>query len=109
MIENTTVSRNEPSGIRLVTAQHAVLLGAEACDRRAALLVHPVRPELDGDAVQRLERVRQQQALGFGVQRGPLHALRVPRRPDLETPVRGVDVHERRHADCLVARRLDHG
>src|SRR6185312_14798708 len=44
-----------PVGGALVGAQDAVELGPEAFDRRARLLVHPMRPEFDGGAPEGLE------------------------------------------------------
>ena len=53
----------------LVAAQNAVLLGAEALDGAATLVVEEVRAEFDRDAVQRLEGVPEQQQLALRVER----------------------------------------
>ncbi len=57
-----------------VVAQHAVESGADPFDGAAARLVHEMRAELDGEASQPVEGVRQQQQLCFGVQRRALDA-----------------------------------
>jgi hypothetical protein len=41
-----------------VVAQNTILLGAEALDAAAALLVEEMRAELDRNAIERLERMR---------------------------------------------------
>ena len=80
--EQRRVSRSVPSREDLVVAQDAVLLRAQPLDRRARLEVEEVGAELDGDAAERLERVRQQQQLALGIYARPLRALRVPRVAD---------------------------
>src|SRR5215831_6677046 len=53
-----------------VVPQYAVEFRAQPLDGRARLRVLLVRPEIHGDAVERLERVAQHQVLGLGVDRG---------------------------------------
>ena len=48
-----------------MVAQDAVEFGAEPLDAAPALLVEEVGTEFDGDAVQRLERVREEHALAL--------------------------------------------
>src|SRR5690348_12770760 len=74
-------------GHQLVIAQDAVLLRTEALDRRTRGMIEPVRAEFDGDAAQRLERVREQEPLAFGVDRGALRALRIPGVADLDAAI----------------------
>ena len=62
-----------------MVAQHAVELCSEAFDRGSALVIEGVGPELDCDAVERLECVREQHELALGIQRRALDALTVPR------------------------------
>src|SRR5262249_16907556 len=47
----------------LLAAQDAVELGSQALDAAPARLLEEVRAEFDGDAVGRLERVREQEEL----------------------------------------------
>src|SRR3990167_1916503 len=89
--------------VDLVRTQHAVELGAQALDAAPALVVEEVGAELHRDAVQRLERVGQQQALALGVERAALHGGAVPGGADLDPAVGGIDVHEGGHADRLAA------
>src|SRR5690348_5766680 len=53
---------------QLMAAQDPIELGTEALDREPAGAVEVAGAEFDRDAVERLECVRQQQALAFGVQ-----------------------------------------
>ena len=67
-----------------------------------------MRAKLDRDARELLERVREEQDLALGVDRGALRALCIPSMPDLETSVRRIDVEITRAADDLAARGLAH-
>ena len=75
----------------------------------AALVVEEVRSKLNGDAVQLLKGMGQQQALGLGVERAALHAFAVPGRTNFYAPVGGVDVHVSGHAHCSAGCRVQHG
>jgi hypothetical protein len=88
-------------GHPLMAAQDAVLLGAQALDRRPGLPVVPVGAELDGDAVQGVEGVPEQQQFRLGVGAAALGRPGVPGRTDLHPPVRGVHVHVGGHPDHL--------
>ncbi len=56
-----------PVGEQLMAAQHTVELGAEAFDRRPAPAIEEVGAEFDSDATELVERVREHQQLGLGV------------------------------------------
>ena len=90
-------------------AENAVEFGAKALDSTAALVVHEVSAELDGDAVEILEGVAEEEQLGLGIEAGTLDALRIPGRADLDAAVGGVDIHISGHADGLTAVRIDDG
>src|SRR3954471_3257424 len=62
----------------LVAAQDPVLLGAEALDGAAALMVEEMRAEFDRDAIQRLESMPEQQQLALRVEGPALRTLAVP-------------------------------
>lgn len=89
-------------------AQDAVQFGPESLDRFAALVIQEVRPELDRDAAKLFKGVPQEQKLGFSVQPRSLHTGRVPGRAYLNAAIRYVNVHEARHANDLVGRKVDH-
>src|SRR6266446_6816467 len=72
----------------LMVAQNAIKLGAEPLDAAPALVVEKMRAELDRDAIELFERMREQQQLALGVESAALHALGKPGRPDLDAPVR---------------------
>src|ERR1700761_8813153 len=57
-------------GADLMVAQNAVLLGAQTLDAAPALMVEEMRAEFDRDAIELFERMRQQQQLALGVERG---------------------------------------
>src|SRR5207302_446448 len=61
-----------PVGSYLMIAQHAVLLRAEAHNRFARGVIEPVRAKLDGDALERFERMREQQQFALGIDRRAL-------------------------------------
>src|SRR5450631_1278382 len=86
-------------------AQDPILFRAEPRDRGARGMIEPVRAKFDRDALQLLESVSEEQQLAFGVDGAALDTLGVPGVPDLETPVRRVDVEVTRAADD-VARSL---
>jgi len=96
-------------GVDLVVAQHTVEFGAQPLDGAAAWLVEKMRAEFDGDAVEPLKGMAQQQALGLGVEGRALHTLAVPGRADFDAAVGGVDVHVGGHADRPARGRIDHG
>ncbi len=92
MIENTTRVAIRAVGHQHVIAQDAVLFGAQSRDGVPRGMVEPAGAELHRAATQDLERMREQQQLGLGIQRGPLHPLRVPGPADLDAAVIGIDV-----------------
>src|SRR4051812_1296655 len=57
----------------LVAAQDTVLLGAEALDAAAALVVEEMGAEFYRNAVHLLERMRQQQQFALRIDRAALH------------------------------------
>src|SRR5262249_77039 len=63
----------------LMVAQDAIEFRSQAFDRSSALMIEGVSPEFDGDAVERLECVREQHQLALGIQRRALDAPAVPR------------------------------
>ena len=73
-------------------AQDAVELGPHPFDGTAALLVENVGPELDREAVERVEGMRQQKQLGLGVNRRSLDAARIPCTTDFDPRARKVDM-----------------
>src|ERR1700712_5039981 len=75
----------------VMAAEDAVLLRAEPLDRGPRLPVVEVRAELDGDAVEHLERAGEQQQLRLDVDAGPLRRRTEPGRADLEPAVGVVD------------------
>jgi hypothetical protein len=75
-----------------VTAQYPVELCTQALNSTATLVIEKVSAKFDRDAVQDLERMRQQQKFALCVDRGPLHALAVPRSPDLNSSIDSVDI-----------------
>ena len=91
-----------------MVAQDPVLLGAEALDAAAALVIEEVRPELDRDAIEFLEGVRQQQQFALRIDRAALHTPGVPGRADLDAAVGRVDVHVGGHARDLAV-GIEHG
>src|SRR5215470_28886 len=91
-------------GRYLVIAQDRVLLRAQPQDRLAGRVIEPVRAELHRDAFELFERVREEQQLALGVEGAALHALRVPRVADLESPIRAIDVKVARASDDLSGR-----
>jgi hypothetical protein len=92
-----------------VGAEDAVEFGAEAFDGAAALLIHEVGAELDGDAGEGVEGVGEEEELGLGVEGGALDAAGVPGGADLEAAVEGVDVHVGGHADGLAGGAVEDG
>ena len=56
-------------------------------DRTPALMIEKMGSELDRDAIQRLERVAEQQKLGLRVDVCPLQAFAIPGRPDFHAAV----------------------
>src|SRR6185437_2301451 len=82
-----------------VAAQDAVELGAEPLDAAPALRIEKMRAELDGDAVQFLERVAEQHQLRFGVERAALNAFAIPGAADFDATMRRLDVEIVGHAD----------
>ena len=61
-----------------MAAEDAVELGSEALDGAAALMVHEMGAELDGDTVEGFEGVPEQEQLGLGVEAAALDALGIP-------------------------------
>src|ERR1700747_2764815 len=90
-------------GRDLVVAQNTVELGAETFDAAPGLLIEKMRAELDRDATELVESMREQQQFALGIERAALHALGIPGRSDLDAAVGGVDVHIGRHARALLA------
>jgi hypothetical protein len=90
----------------LVIAEDAILFRAETRDRLARGEVEEARAKLDGDAGERLERMREQQELRFRVERRALDPLRVPRVADFQPPMHGVHVEIACAADDVVGRRI---
>ena len=103
MMLNTTVSRWLPSASTWWLRSTPSWCAPSLAIARAAGEVEPMGAELDGDAAQRFERVRQQQQLAFGVEPGALHAPRVPGVSDLEAAVPGVDIEVARRPDDVAA------
>src|SRR5207237_8450305 len=92
----------------LMVAQHAVLLGAEPLDRGARGMIEPVGAKLDRDALQLLERMREEHELALGVDRAALDALGIPGMPDFQTAIGSVDVVVPGAADDLARRFLSY-
>src|SRR3954468_12951720 len=71
-------------------------------------MIEEARAKFDGYALQDVEGMLQQQELRFRIDRRALDALRIPRVPDLEPAMRGLDVEVSRAADDLAACGLAH-
>jgi hypothetical protein len=69
------VSRNVPFGA-IWCFSNTVLLGAQALDTAPALVIEEMRTELDRDAIELLEGVRQQQQFALRIERAALRAWR---------------------------------
>src|SRR2546421_12809971 len=89
-------------------AQNAVLLRAERFDRALRVEVEVVRAQADHLAVERVERVAEQQQLARGVDVALLPALRVPGPANLDAARLLDDVVAARAVDELAARELAH-
>src|SRR5438132_10829573 len=61
-------------GRDLVIAEHAVLLGAQPCNRFSGGVIEPVRAELDRGAFERLESVGARHDFALGIDRRALDA-----------------------------------
>ena len=85
----------------LVGAEDAVELGAEALNSVTAGVIEEVRAELDSNAAQGVEGMREQQMFGLGVEGCTLHTRSVPGGADLYAAVGAIDLHIRGHADGL--------
>src|SRR5437867_5045973 len=72
-------------------------------------MIEPVRAKLDRDALELLERVREQQELALGVDRGALRAGRIPRVPYLQPPIGRVHVEVARATDDIAGSAVAHG
>lgn len=97
-----------------MTPEHAIELGPKPLDRLAALMIEEAGTELNGDAVESLECMREHQQFTFGVQSRALYSLAVPRRPDFEASMLGLDVHVGGHTHrsarcCLENSERQHG
>src|SRR3546814_1961365 len=90
-------------------AIHGVARCAQRLESVTALSVSELRTEVGRDAIELLERVRQQHELAFGVYRAELHTPAIPGGPDLDTPIGRVDIHVCRHAHRLAACLFDDG
>src|SRR3954470_22395453 len=73
-----------------VVAQNTILLGAEALDAAAALVVEEVGAELYCNAIKLLEGMRQQQQFTLRIDGAALHALRIPGGADLDAAIGGI-------------------
>jgi len=82
-----------------MVTKHAVLLGAQARDRRTTGEVEPVRTKLDRDAVERFERVFEQQKLGLRIDAGALRGAAVPRVANFQSTIARVHIEVARRAD----------
>ena len=91
-----------------VLAQDAIEFGAEPFNGGAALTIKEMSTKFHGDAVQRFERMREQQQLAFCVHAAALDLLAIPGRADLDATMSGIDIQIGRHADRAAAGFLDH-
>jgi hypothetical protein len=90
-------------GIQLVAAQNAILLRAQPFDGAAARMVEEARSKLDRDASEQIESMGEQHKFAFGIDQCALSGFCIPRGPDLDSTVCGVNVHESRHTDDLAS------
>src|SRR5690606_32074704 len=67
---------NAAVGMAQMVADDAVALGAQPLDRSARAVVEPTGLEPDRYAAHGLERMREQQSLGLGIEAGALHPAR---------------------------------
>src|SRR5262249_3521587 len=93
----------------LVAAQDAVEFGSQPLDAAPARVIEEVRAEFDGDAIEPLESMREQQELALRVDFGALGALAIPSRADLDALVDGIDIEKGRHADGRSGNEVDDG
>src|SRR6266576_353686 len=64
-------------------------------------MIEPVGAKLDCDALQLLERMREEHELALGIDRAALDAFGIPGMPDFQTAIARVDVEVPRAADDL--------
>ncbi len=107
---DNTVNTGIPEGAirrELMAAEDAVELCAQTLNRTPALMIKEVRSELDRDAIQRLERMIEQQQFGLRVEAGPLDALAIPGATDFQAPIDRINVQIVGHADGFSSRVID--
>ena len=92
-----------------MVAYYAVALGAQALDGALARVVVVVGAPAHDLRAQCVERVRQQQPLGAGVDVGALRRARVPGPADFQPIHRGHDVVVAGRAHQAPLRQVDHG
>jgi hypothetical protein len=90
-----------------VITQHTILLRTESRDGGSRLVIVPVRPELDGDAVQLLECPCQEKEFCGRVDTGSLRGSAEPRGANLQTTVGRIEVAVRGHANGATTRTVD--
>ena len=95
-------------GVALVVAQHAILFCAQPRDGGARGMVEPTGFETDANAAHRLERMPQQQQLGFSIQAAALHAPLVPGVADVQARHACIQCVVAGTAHYLARRVLDH-
>ena len=64
--------------VDLVVAQDAIQPSTQSLDRPHALMVESMGSEFDGNTIERLECIREQQALAIGIHQGALDTLSKP-------------------------------
>ena len=94
---------------QLMLTKYAVQPRPQPLDGSTTLTVEGMSPKFNGNGLQSLERMRQQQQLAFGIQARTLNAASIPSGAYLDTPVPRIDVHVCRHPDRLLDRLVDHG
>jgi hypothetical protein len=91
-----------------MAAQDTVLLGAEALDGSAALMVEEAGAEFHGNALEVFKGMGKQEKFTLGVNARALNAFSVERGTDFDALVHGIDVHEGGHAESFASTCLRH-
>ncbi len=98
---------NPPARREHVIPKNPFLLRPDPQNRIPRFLIQRIRLQLHAHASQIFKRMPQQQILRLGIDRRPLPRRRNPRRSNLQSPMRLLNIHIPRAADHPPARPLD--
>ena len=93
----------------MVATKHAVQLSPQTLNAGTALLVEEMGAEFNGNTLQLLKGMLQQQQLTFGIECRALHAPAVPGGANFHASVAIVNVHVSGQAHGFAGGILDHG